>query len=97
MIWDENVIIFEVDGVETNRIELTGALEEHYRQTFFLILNVAIGGNWPKAPTETTVFSDGMLVDYVRVYQADSDCDGIADHDWDGDTDLDLSDDDLCD
>ncbi|MDA8899019.1 family 16 glycosylhydrolase [Porticoccaceae bacterium] len=97
LIWDENVIIFEVDGVETNRIELTGALEEHYRQTFFLILNVAIGGNWPKAPTETTVFSDGMLVDYVRVYQADSDCDGIADHDWDGDTDLDLSDDDICD
>ena len=30
-----------------------------------------------------------MLVDYVRVYQADSDGDGIADYDWDGETVLD--------
>jgi hypothetical protein len=37
----------------------------------------------------TTAFSDGMLVDYVRVYQADSDSDGVADYDWDGETVLD--------
>jgi beta-glucanase (GH16 family) len=97
LIWTEDKITFEVDGVETNSIDIKNALTEHYRQTFYLILNVAVGGNWPKAPSATTAFSDGMLVDYVRVYQADSDCDGIADHDWDGDTDLDLSDDDLCD
>lgn len=89
LIWDENKITFEVDGVETNSIDIKNALTEHYRQTFYLILNVAVGGNWPKAPGETTVFSDGMLVDYVRVYQADSDGDGVADHDWDGETVLD--------
>jgi len=89
LIWTEDKIIFEVDGVKTNEIDIKGALEEHYRQTFFLILNVAVGGNWPKAPSGTTVFSDGMLVDYVRVYQADSDGDGIADYDWDGETELD--------
>ena len=48
-----------------------------------------MGGNWPKAPSGKTVFNDGMLVDYVRVYQADSDGDGIADYDWDGETVLD--------
>jgi beta-glucanase (GH16 family) len=89
LIWTENKITFEVDGVKTNEIDITGALAEHYRQTFYLILNVAVGGNWPKAPSETTAFSDGMLVDYVRVYQADSDGDGIADYDWDGETILD--------
>ena len=97
LIWTEDKITFEVDGIETNSIDIVNALEQHYRQTFYLILNVAIGGNWPKAPSDSTAFPDGMLVDYVRVYQADSDCDGIADHDWDGQTPKDLTDDDNCD
>ncbi len=36
---------------------------------FFLILNVAVGGNWPGSPDGTTVWPQRMLVDYVRVYQ----------------------------
>lgn len=36
---------------------------------FFLILNLAIGGNWPGYPDETTVFPQQLRVDYVRVYQ----------------------------
>jgi beta-glucanase (GH16 family) len=35
---------------------------------FFLLLNVAVGGQWPGAPDGTTVFPQKMLVDYVRVY-----------------------------
>ena len=36
---------------------------------FFIILNVAVGGDWPGAPNATTVFPQTMLVDYVRVYK----------------------------
>jgi beta-glucanase (GH16 family) len=36
---------------------------------YFIILNLAIGGNWPGLPDETTVFPQQLLVDYVRVYQ----------------------------
>lgn len=36
---------------------------------FFLILNVAVGGQWPGSPDETTTFPQFMVVDYVRVYQ----------------------------
>jgi beta-glucanase (GH16 family) len=36
---------------------------------FFLILNVAVGGDWPGAPDGTTVFPQTMRVDYVRVYK----------------------------
>lgn len=36
---------------------------------FFIILNVAVGGQWPGSPDSTTVFPQAMLVDYVRVYQ----------------------------
>jgi beta-glucanase (GH16 family) len=39
-----------------------------FNQPFFIILNVAVGGNWPGNPDATTVFPQQMLVDYVRVY-----------------------------
>ena len=37
---------------------------------FFLILNVAVGGNWPGTPDATTTFPQELVVDYVRVYGA---------------------------
>ena len=36
---------------------------------FFIILNNAVGGDWPGPPDATTVLPQRMLVDYVRVYQ----------------------------
>jgi len=42
-----------------------------YDHPFFIILNVAVGGNWPGLPDGTTVFPQVMSVDYVRVYQRD--------------------------
>ncbi|HTV72645.1 MAG TPA: glycoside hydrolase family 16 protein [Candidatus Acidoferrales bacterium] len=35
---------------------------------FFIILNLAVGGDWPGDPNSTTPFPADMLVDYVRVY-----------------------------
>jgi beta-glucanase (GH16 family) len=37
-------------------------------QSDFLILNLAVGGDWPGAPNATTPFPAEMLVDYVRVF-----------------------------
>ena len=34
----------------------------------FLLLNLAVGGNWPGNPATTTVFPSEMVVDYVRLY-----------------------------
>lgn len=34
----------------------------------YLILNLAVGGDWPGNPDQTTVFPANLLVDYVRVY-----------------------------
>jgi beta-glucanase (GH16 family) len=34
----------------------------------FLLLNLAVGGNWPGSPNTTTVFPSEMVVDYVRIY-----------------------------
>jgi len=35
---------------------------------FFILLNFAVGGDWPGNPDATTKFPQAMLVDYVRVY-----------------------------
>ena len=36
---------------------------------FHLILNLAVGGNWPGDPDGSTVFPQEYVIDYVRVYQ----------------------------
>jgi beta-glucanase (GH16 family) len=40
-----------------------------FDQPFHIIVNVAVGGDWPGGPDETSVFPQQMLVDYIRVYQ----------------------------
>lgn len=39
-----------------------------FDESFHVLLNVAVGGQWPGNPDGTTVFPDSMSVDYVRVY-----------------------------
>jgi beta-glucanase (GH16 family) len=39
-----------------------------FNHPFFIILNVAVGGDWPGSPDASTKFPQSMLVDYVRVY-----------------------------
>jgi beta-glucanase (GH16 family) len=69
--WDEDAIRWYVDGELFNTItpnDLAGR-EWVYDHDFFLILNIAVGGNWPGEPDATTEFPQTMLVDYVRVYR----------------------------
>ena len=40
-----------------------------FEHPFFIILNVAVGGNFVGPPNASTVFPQTMLVDYVRVYR----------------------------
>lgn len=37
-----------------------------FRGPMFVLLNVAVGGNWPGPPDESTVFPADMLVDWLR-------------------------------
>ncbi len=69
--WEPNVVRFYVDDVlyetQTPANLPTGA-KWVYDHPFFILLNFAVGGNWPKDPDETTPSSAVMLVDYVRAY-----------------------------
>ena len=69
IIWDEQYIKWLLDDVQFNVIDITPAGLSEFQKEFFLIFNVAVGGNWPGNPDGTTVFPQQMRVDYVRVFQ----------------------------
>lgn len=68
--WGKDYIDFFVDDYLYQRItpaDVTG--EWVYNQPFFLILNIAVGGNFVGFPTSGTPFPQSLTVDYVRVYR----------------------------
>jgi beta-glucanase (GH16 family) len=70
--WEPNVVRFYVDGnlyATDTPSSLPAGSTWVFDHPFFIILNVAVGGDWPGPPDSTTVFPQQMLVDYVRVYQ----------------------------
>ena len=44
-----------------------------FREPFFLIFNVAVGGRWPGYPDGSTEFPQRLVVDYVRVFELGTD------------------------
>ncbi len=67
--WDANKIDFFVDDYLYQRIERKNVPGEWvYDQPFYLLLNVAVGGNYVGFPTSQTPFPQKMVIDYVRVY-----------------------------
>jgi beta-glucanase (GH16 family) len=69
IIWDAASIKWYVDDVLFNTIDTTPAALSEFQAKYFLIFNLAVGGKWPGAPDETTVFPQRLIVDYVRVFQ----------------------------
>jgi len=70
--WDAESVSFYVDKdlyVRRTRADLKPGWKWVFDKPYFLILNLAVGGDWPGNPDSTTVFPQNMLVDYVRVYK----------------------------
>jgi beta-glucanase (GH16 family) len=68
--WGVDFIDFFVDDKLYQRItpdDVTG--EWVYDQPFFILLNVAVGGNYVGFPTDQTNFPQTMLIDWVKVFR----------------------------
>ncbi|WP_371781106.1 family 16 glycosylhydrolase [Streptosporangium subroseum] len=67
--WSPNLIVWYLDGSEYFRVTPANIRGNQwvYDHPFFMILNVAVGGNWPGNPNAGTAFPQTMLIDYVRV------------------------------
>jgi beta-glucanase (GH16 family) len=76
--WKKNSVAFYVDDPSSpyvtynNPASLTGVNGAVWPfdtgDSAFIIMNVAVGGDWPGSPNASTVFPAAMLVDYVRIY-----------------------------
>ncbi len=70
--WEAAAIRFYMDGVlyaTTTPADLPAGTRWVFDHPFFIILNLAVGGNLPGSPDAETKFPQSMLVDYVRVYE----------------------------
>lgn len=69
--WDANSVKWLLDGKKYYEVSIASNVSstEEIHNPMFILLNMAVGGNWPGSPNSTTVFPDTMYVDYVRVYQ----------------------------
>jgi len=71
LIWskdDMRILVDDKQYFSTTSAGL-GTTKYPFNAPFFMIMNVAVGGNWPGSPDATTVFPQQMHVDYVRVFQ----------------------------
>jgi beta-glucanase (GH16 family) len=69
--WEPGVVRFYVDSnlcATFTQSQWPAGGAWTFDHPFFIILNVAVGGDWPGSPDNSTVFPQQMLVDYVRIY-----------------------------
>jgi beta-glucanase (GH16 family) len=72
--WDNDSIKLYLDDKQYHTLDIKENINstDEFHKPQYIILNMAIGGDWPKNPDASTVFPDTMFVDYVRVFQKTS-------------------------
>jgi len=66
--WNSSSITWLLNGGSIGSANILNNINgtEEFHRSFFLILNLAIGGSWPGNPNGTTAFPANFNIDYVR-------------------------------
>ena len=69
--WNENEIKWFLDGKLFSSFSKKdfGEINYPFNEDFFLIINLAVGGNWPGNPEINMYKNQFLIVDYVRVFE----------------------------
>lgn len=67
--WDANSIKWSIDSVQYFSSNIVNGNATEFRNASFILLNFAVGGNWPGQTIDDSLLPAKMYVDYVRVYQ----------------------------
>jgi beta-glucanase (GH16 family) len=65
--WSPDEIVWLLNGKQVRRIDDASIIP---KEKMYLLMNLAVGGDWPKAPSKNTKFPAEFLIDYVRVWKA---------------------------
>jgi beta-glucanase (GH16 family) len=70
--WGDGTITWLLDGVAVHTLDESGLGGRFwpFDRPFHLLLNLAVGGNWPGSPDASTPFPAELAVDWVRVWQS---------------------------
>lgn len=64
--WQPNRIVWYLNGDEIFRNDVQSGIPH---ERMYILINLAVGGNWPGPPSEETQFPSDLILDYVRVWQ----------------------------
>jgi beta-glucanase (GH16 family) len=69
LLWSADTLVWYLDGIEQWRYRNRAIIP---REPMYLLMNLAVGGNWPGNPDNGTVFPAEFLIDYVKVWKQTS-------------------------
>ncbi len=67
--WNASFMKWFVDDEEFYKADITDIAKTEFHKPFYILLNFAIGGDWPGQVVDDSLLPAKMYVDYVRVYQ----------------------------
>lgn len=67
--WDSEKIIWKINGVTAHSESITDAHLSEFHQEFYVIFNIAVGGNYTHDPDNSTQFPQYMYIDWIRHYE----------------------------
>lgn len=67
--WTKEALIWRVDGNTYHTLDITDKKYYAFHKDFFLLLNIAVGGEFAGYPDKTTPLPQEMVVDWIKVYQ----------------------------
>ena len=69
--WDSTSLRWYVDGQQYHELNIKDSISntEEFHRPFYILLNFALGGDWPGQKIDDAKLPAKMYIDYVRVYK----------------------------
>ncbi len=69
MEWSCEEVIWYIDNTRCHSMKIDEKNRDEFSQPHYILLNLAVGGDWPGSPDDTTTFPQKYYIDYIRIYQ----------------------------
>ncbi len=69
IVWDETAIRWLLDDEQYHVIDITPGDLEEFQREFYMLINVAVGGDKGAGDPSGTTFPQWMIIDYIRYFE----------------------------